>query len=300
MKIISAMVKLWKRENKMTLKLMYITNDSKVATIAEKAGVDRIFIDMEFIGKDARQGGLDTVKNHHTIEDIVNVKNAIKKSDLLVRVNPIHDEIFGYMSSEVEINKAIEAGADIIMLPFFKTTDEVKRFIEIVNGRCRTMLLIETPEAVEELDDILLVNGIDEIHIGLNDLHLGLGKKFMFELLADGTVDRICNKIKQVGIPFGFGGIARVGEGALPSEMIIAEHYRIGSTMAILSRSFCDVKIEKNYSIINDVFEKGVSEIRDYEKKLTQKNPSFFINNKYAVKEIVEQIINRTLAGEGK
>lgn len=44
----------------MPLKLMYITNNPEVATIVEHAGVDRIFIDMEFIGKDARQGGLDT------------------------------------------------------------------------------------------------------------------------------------------------------------------------------------------------------------------------------------------------
>ena len=51
----------------MPLKLMYITNNPEVATIVEHAGVDRIFIDMEFIGKDARQGGLDTVQNHHTM-----------------------------------------------------------------------------------------------------------------------------------------------------------------------------------------------------------------------------------------
>ena len=52
------------------LKLMYITNRPEVAQIAEQAGVDWIFVDMEFIGKDARQGGLDTVQNHHTVEDV--------------------------------------------------------------------------------------------------------------------------------------------------------------------------------------------------------------------------------------
>ena len=34
----------------MPLKLMYITNDPEVATIAEANGVDRIFVDMEYIG----------------------------------------------------------------------------------------------------------------------------------------------------------------------------------------------------------------------------------------------------------
>ena len=39
----------------MPLKLMYITNDSVIAAIAENAGVDRIFIDMEYIDVYKRQ-----------------------------------------------------------------------------------------------------------------------------------------------------------------------------------------------------------------------------------------------------
>lgn len=38
------------------LKLMYITNQSDVAKIADENGVDRIFIDLEKIGKKERQG----------------------------------------------------------------------------------------------------------------------------------------------------------------------------------------------------------------------------------------------------
>ena len=37
-------------EEKVALNLMYITNNPEVAQIAEKAGVNRIFIDMEYIG----------------------------------------------------------------------------------------------------------------------------------------------------------------------------------------------------------------------------------------------------------
>lgn len=39
----------------MTLKLMYITNNPEVAEIAQNYGVDRIWIDMEYKGKDERQ-----------------------------------------------------------------------------------------------------------------------------------------------------------------------------------------------------------------------------------------------------
>ena len=54
----------------MALKLMYITNSSEVALIAERSGVDCIFVDMETLGKAERQGHMDSVKSHHTVEDI--------------------------------------------------------------------------------------------------------------------------------------------------------------------------------------------------------------------------------------
>ena len=61
----------------MALKLMYITNNIDVARIAENAGVDRIFIDLETVGKQERQGGMDTVQSHHTLEDISKIKRAL-------------------------------------------------------------------------------------------------------------------------------------------------------------------------------------------------------------------------------
>lgn len=72
-------------KNNNMLNLMYITKRPEIAQIAEEAGVDWIFIDMEFIGKNSRQGGLDTVQNHHTVEDVANVKAAVQKAKILVR-----------------------------------------------------------------------------------------------------------------------------------------------------------------------------------------------------------------------
>lgn len=76
----------------MALKLFYITNQPAIATIAQDAGVDRIFIDLEYIGKTARQGGMDTVQSHHTVADIIKLRPIIKQSELLVRCNPIHEQ----------------------------------------------------------------------------------------------------------------------------------------------------------------------------------------------------------------
>lgn len=178
----------------MPIKLMYITNQPEVAKIAEKAGVDRVFVDLEIIGKLERQGHLDTVISRHSIADIAPIKDCIKSAELLVRSNPI------YGGSREEINAIVKNGADIVMLPFFKTVEEPKKFIEYVGKRARTCLLFETPESVELADEILALDGIDEVYIGLNDMHLGYKMHFMFELLTNGTVDRLCAKFRQKGI----------------------------------------------------------------------------------------------------
>lgn len=275
----------------MALSLMYITNKPQIAEIAESAGVDRIFVDMEYIGKADRQGGMDTVQNHHTLEDVKTIAQTIKKAKLLVRINPIHEKSKDYISSEEEIDRAIKNGADILMLPYFKTVREAETFLRFVNGRVKTMLLLETPEAVGVVDDILKLKGIDEIFVGLNDLSLGYGKKFMFELLSDGTVEELCFKFKKANIPYGFGGIAALGKGDLPAEKIIIEHYRMGSTSVILSRSFCNTNEVKDIETIKNIFMNGIKEIRDYEKTVAI-HSEYFESNKQEINRIVDKIVS--------
>ena len=274
----------------MSLYLMYITQKPAVAVIAERAGVDWIFLDMEFIGKDARQGGLDTVQNHHTVKDVANIKAAVKKAKVLVRVNPIHEALPDYPSSKDEIDATIIAGADIVMLPFFKTVEEVKRFISYVDGRAKTLLLMETVEAANLVDEILEVSGIDMIHLGLNDMHLELGMKFMFELLANGTVEKLGNKIKAKGIPFGFGGIATLDGGALPGSMVLKEHVRLGSSMVIVSRSFCNTDVVTDLNEVKRIFDKGISGLRALEKEASQADAAYLEENRKAVVAAVNKI----------
>jgi 2-keto-3-deoxy-L-rhamnonate aldolase RhmA len=124
------------------------------------------------------------------------------------------------------------------MLPYFKTLAEVQTFFSLVRGRAKAYLLLETKEAEAILDDILDLPGIDSIHIGINDLALSKGYSFLFQTLLDDSFSMMCAKIRARGLPFGFGGIAQLGQGLVPAEKIIAEHYRLGSTMAIMARSF--------------------------------------------------------------
>lgn len=101
----------------------------------------------------------------------------------------------------------------------------------------------------------------------------------MFELLVDGTVEKLCFKFKQKGIPYGFGGIASLGKGMLPSEHIITEHYRLGSTCAILSRSFCNTNKINHIGLISSTFVNGVREIREYEERVSKYSNFFNENN---------------------
>lgn len=276
----------------MHLKLMYITNRTDVALAAEAEGVDRIFVDMEYIGKHLRQGGMDTVQSRHTVEDVKNIRRVLRSAKLLVRCNPIHGRTAEYCDSREEIEAVIAAGADIVMLPYFKTVDEVRTFLEIVNGRARTSLLLETPEAAEAADEILDLPGIDEVHIGLNDMSLGYRMKFMFELLADGTVEKLCRKCALRGIPYGFGGIASLGRGALPAEYVIKEHYRLGSGCVILSRSFCDAGKIGDIHRIKEVFRSGMKEIRDFEKTCLE-HPETYEENRRQVVRLVNAFVGR-------
>ncbi|MBQ8202723.1 MAG: aldolase [Clostridia bacterium] len=272
------------------MKLMYITNSPKVALIAENAGVDRIFIDMEYIGKNLRQGGMDTVQNHHTLDDIAAIRRVLTKSELLVRINPVHDATEDYCSTEEEIENVINAGADIIMLPYFKTASEVERFLNAVDGRCKTVLLFETKSAVENIDEILRNEKIDEVYIGLNDLSLDYGYKFMFKPLACGMVESIAEKFKEKNLSFGFGGIAALGTGMLKSEKILAEHFRLGSSCVILSRSFCNLSVAIDDNTLSEIFTNGVKQIREYLSSLSLKDKRFFEDNTLEIRSIVDTI----------
>ena len=262
----------------------YITNRPEVALVAEKYGVDRVWIDLETLGKEERQHNMNTVKSSHTIADIAAIKPLLTRAELLVRVNPWHE------GSQAEIDAVIENGADIIMLPYWKTVQEVDKFLAAVNGRCRTTLLLETKEAVECVDEVLK-RRFDEIHIGLNDLSLSYGLTFMFELLSNGTVEMLCKKFKKAGIPYGFGGIARLGDGLLPAEKIIMEHYRLGSTRVILSRTFCDQAKIQSIEEIDLVFRENMENLRDYEQSMADVTQEEFVRNKAEISGAVDDIV---------
>ena len=145
---------------------IYITNNSEIATKLLSIGVRWLMVDLEFIGKNNRQIGRDTVISNHSVMDIRAMRAAVETNSILVRINPMGEH------SDNEIESAIKEGADALMLPFFKTRNEVESFVNLVDGRCKIFLLLETLDAIKNLDDILKVKGIDYIHLGFSRIVL--------------------------------------------------------------------------------------------------------------------------------
>jgi 2-keto-3-deoxy-L-rhamnonate aldolase RhmA len=216
----------------MDLLLMLITNSPAVAAHAVASGVDWVFVDLEVKGKTERQAGRSTVISNHSLDDVARVRAVVPPGRLLVRINPWD------LDSDREVEQVLALGADFIMLPMFRGPGELERLVRAVDGRCQLVGLLETAEAAERVAEVAAVDGVARIHVGLNDLHLALKRRFMFELLIDGTVSRIADSLRTRGVPFGIGGLARVGEGLVPAECLVAEHVALGSTAAILSRTF--------------------------------------------------------------
>lgn len=261
--------------------LIMINNDIHIAQLADRAGVNYIMIDLEINGKRLRQSGNSHITDH-VIEDIPRIQKVLQNSKLLVRINPLN------INSKMEIEQVLGYGIDYIMLPMFTTLAEVEQFIEFVDKRAKTMLLLETAEALARLDLILDINGIDAMYIGLNDLHLSMKLDFMFELLAGGILDSVIPKIVNRNIVCGFGGIAKIGEGFLPSEYIIREHAKLGSTMAILSRTFKNSLLNGNIDQETN-FQQEINNIREEYRRFLNEDYEAQRMNRAMIKSIIRQ-----------
>lgn len=217
------------------MNLALITNNRDLALQAELLGIDRIIIDLEILGKQDRQTGKNLFLSDHTLSDIFKIKSVLRSIPVMVRVNPWHN------GSPDEIQQVISEGADMIMLPYFTAPVQAEQFLACVNNRVKTSLLVETREAITTIDT-LLCYPMDEIYIGLNDLAISMQRTKIFEVTYEGFFDQVCAKLKKSGIPFGWGGLARLSSTHLPidPECILAQQIYHGATVAWLGRTFRD------------------------------------------------------------
>ncbi len=215
-------------------RLTLITDDAGLAAEADRAGVDRIGVDLETLGKAERQAGHDTRLSRHSLADLARIAGTLRHARAFVRINPPHAGTAG------EIEAVLDAGARTIMLPFFHTVAEAEAFLAQVAGRAETMLLVETPQALAAVPQLARLAGADEIMAGLNDLRLSLGVASHFDVLTSAVLDTLAEQARAAGLKVSAGGVARPGQHDLPADadLVLAQYPRLDATGAWLSRSF--------------------------------------------------------------
>jgi hypothetical protein len=208
--------------------LLLFSVDPVVIRESVRAGVDGIVVDWERAGKRDRQNRADTEVNLHTVDDLRLVRKA---TDALVvcRVNAPH------AGSPGEVERAIAAGADELLVPMIRRVGDAERMLDLANGRCRVGILIETEDAVR-LAGQLGALPLARVYVGLNDLAIDRGAPTIFDAVVDGTVADVR---RACPMPFGFGGLTRLDAGRpVPCRLLVAEMARLDTQFSFLRRSY--------------------------------------------------------------
>ncbi|MHA2092128.1 MAG: HpcH/HpaI aldolase family protein [Candidatus Kariarchaeaceae archaeon] len=203
--------KLW-RENEIAINAWLAIPNSWSAEIVASVGFDVVTIDM--------QHGLIGYQNAVSMLQSISSTNA----QPIVRV-PWNDPAM--------IMKVLDAGAMGVICPMINTKEEAQKFV----GACRypplgyrsygplraslyvgdeysqhndehvvTLAMIETVEAVENIDEILSANGLDGIYIGTMDLSISLGIEDRGEItnpILSEAINKILSSVKQYNLVAG-------------------------------------------------------------------------------------------------
>ncbi|KAK5987297.1 4-hydroxy-2-oxo-heptane-1,7-dioate aldolase [Cladobotryum mycophilum] len=170
---------------------------SNISRVLARSGVDWVLVDME-------HGNIDDSAMHEAVPAIA-----------ALGVSPIvrTPDIQGWM-----IKRALDSGAHGVLVPLLRTVEEAKELVQAAkfpqkavedtevrsqaNDAILTMVQIETKEALEAIDEIAAVDGIDVLFIGPFDLGNNLGYPMQ---TADGSpelraaISKILTATKKAG-----------------------------------------------------------------------------------------------------
>jgi hypothetical protein len=212
-----------------SLELMLFSTRPELIVPAVEGGLAGVVVDWERIGKAGRQRGADTHIAADTLEDLVRVR-ACTDARVICRVDGP-----GAWTAE-EIERAIAAGADEVLLPMVRRVEQVEAALAAADGRVGVGILVETLEAVAAAAQLAELP-LARIYVGLTDLSIERGSPSIFTAVADGTVERVRDAVGDVA--FGFGGMT-VPEGGhpIPARLLLGELVRLGADFTFLRRSF--------------------------------------------------------------
>lgn len=208
--------------------LFLFSTDPSLIREAILAGIEGVVVDWERVGKKQRQASADTQIGTDTLDDLIRVRQCTR-ARVLCRINACG------ATTPDEVEQAIAAGADEILLPMVRGLTEVEVVLRHIDARCGLGILVETREAVREAEALARLP-LSRVYVGLNDLAIERGSSCIFDAVGDGIVERL----RQVfPMPFGFGGLTLPDRGdPIPSRLLIGEMARLRCDFSFLRRSF--------------------------------------------------------------
>lgn len=208
------------------------------------AGIDGVVIDWEQKNKSVRQKLYDTQINEHTVDDLIDVR-AQSNCWIICRING------GELVSKDEINKALDHGANEIMVPMISEPAQLEFALKAVDGRAKVMAMIETEDAVRQLH-ALAEFPVHRFYVGLNDLAISRNASNIFIPIADGTMDKIRARISG---DFGFAGLTHPAMGnPISARLLMAEMRSLRCSFSFLRRSyFRDLQFSSEKEIVHAI-----------------------------------------------
>src|SRR5277367_6033564 len=110
-----------------------------------------------------------------------------------------------------DATRILDCGAQGVMVPHIQNAKEAKAIVEackILNDETVLMAMIETPEAVENAEEIAAVEGIDVLHIGASDLstEMGIPGQYSSERMR-AAFEKVAGAARRYGKQMGVGGV---------------------------------------------------------------------------------------------
>lgn len=256
------------------LKLYVFHSNKDLSLECIQAGVNGIIVDLEFADKRHRQSLYNTQINRHDFSTLKEVK-SIYDGTLICRVNG------GENLAIEEIEQVLDLGATDIMLPMVRKAQEVEKVLRHINGRARCLVMIETPEAIQNSIQIGELP-IDHVYVGLNDLAIARGDHNIFVPMIDGTMDELR---RNIPVDFGIAGLTHPERGTpVPSHLLMNELMRLNCQFTLLRRSF-----------FKDAEELGVGRILSEIRSVYGSNDQFDSGKTETFRELVKGIRQKTI-----
>jgi 2-keto-3-deoxy-L-rhamnonate aldolase RhmA len=220
----------------------------EVVALAKTAGFDCLFLDMEH-----------NVFSHETVSDIC-LSALLAGITPLVRVGEVNGPT---------INRALDCGATGIIVPHVESAEDAKKVVnaakftpighrsimpclpqllfkdmpskkamEIVNEATMVILMVESLDALDRVEEIAAVKGVDMLLVGANDLanEMGFPGQLDHPSVTE-AIKRVAAACRSAGIHFGVGGLG--GRPDLAKEMIAlgARYATAGADITFFSQA---------------------------------------------------------------